>query len=71
MSVKSTLVNRFVGKKKAIYKNAGTTRDRNDFVVSGKIKVYRYRYAGMEHSDINEFSKALSRQLDAAISAAI
>ena len=38
---KSTLFNRFVGKKKAIiHSMPGTTRDRNDFVVNWKDKSF-------------------------------
>jgi len=66
---KSTLFNRFVGKKKAIIHDMpGTTRDRNDFVVNWKDKSFIVTDTAGWSSDINEFSKAMSRQLDAAIS---
>lgn len=66
---KSTLFNRFVGKKKAIIHDMpGTTRDRNDFVVNWKDKSFIVTDTAGWSSDISEFSKAMSRQLDAAIS---
>ena len=65
---KSTLFNRFVGKKKAIiHSMPGTTRDRNDFIVNWKDKSFIVTDTAGWSSDVSEFSKSMSQQLDVAI----
>lgn len=65
---KSTLFNRFVGKKKAIiHSMPGTTRDRNDFIVNWKDKSFIVTDTAGWSSDVSEFSKSMSQQLDTAI----
>lgn len=65
---KSTLFNRFVGKKKAIiHSMPGTTRDRNDFVVNWKDKSFIVTDTAGWSTNVSEFSKAMASQLDAAI----
>jgi GTP-binding protein len=65
---KSTLFNRFIGKKKAIiHKTPGTTRDRNDYEVSWKDKKFIITDTAGWSKDIFVFSMDMSRQLDIAI----
>ncbi len=65
---KSTLFNRFIGRKKAIVHNvAGTTRDRNDYEVTWKDKHFIVTDTAGWSSDVSEFSESMSRQLNTAI----
>ncbi|MDR1926717.1 MAG: ribosome biogenesis GTPase Der [Endomicrobium sp.] len=65
---KSTLFNRFIGRKKAIiHKTPGTTRDRNDYEVSWKNKKFVITDTAGWSTDIFVFSKDMSRQLEIAI----
>ncbi len=65
---KSTLFNRFAGRKKAIVHDiAGTTRDRNDYEIKWKDKHFIITDTAGWSSDVNEFSESMSRQLNAAI----
>lgn len=65
---KSTLFNRFVGRKKAIVHNiAGTTRDRNDYEVVWKDKHFIVTDTAGWSNDISEFSESMSRQLNTAV----
>lgn len=65
---KSTLFNRFIGRKKAIVHDiAGTTRDRNDYEVTWKDKHFIVTDTAGWSSDVNEFSESMSRQLNMAV----
>ncbi|MFA7674909.1 MAG: GTPase, partial [Endomicrobiia bacterium] len=65
---KSTLFNRFIGRKKAIiHDTPGTTRDRNDFAIKWKDKHFIVTDTAGWSSNVSEFSKAMSQQLDMAI----
>ena len=65
---KSTLFNRFIGKKKAIIHSiAGTTRDRNDYEVKWKGKKFIVTDTAGWSSNVSEFSESMSQQLDIAI----
>ena len=65
---KSTLFNRFIGRKKAIIHNiAGTTRDRNDYEVKWKNKHFIVTDTAGWSSNVSEFSESMSQQLDIAI----
>lgn len=68
---KSTLFNRFIGRKKAIiHKTPGTTRDRNDYEVSWKDKKFIVTDTAGWSSDESVFSKEMAKQLDAAVAQA-
>ena len=65
---KSTLFNRFIGRKKAIIHSiAGTTRDRNDYEVKWKNKHFIVTDTAGWSSNVSEFSESMSQQLDIAI----
>jgi len=65
---KSTLFNRFVGRKKAIIHDMpGTTRDRNDYVINWKDKKFIITDTAGWSNDDNEFSESMSEQLNNAI----
>ena len=65
---KSTLFNRFIGRKKAIIHAApGTTRDRNDYEVNWKDKKFIVTDTAGWSSDESVFSKEMAKQLDAAV----
>ena len=65
---KSTLFNRFIGRKKAIVHNiAGTTRDRNDYEVVWKDKHFIVTDTAGWSRDVSEFSESMSQQLNLAI----
>ena len=65
---KSTLFNRFIGRKKAIIHSvAGTTRDRNDYEVKWKDKHFIVTDTAGWSTDVSEFSESMSQQLDIAI----
>ncbi|MGE4384722.1 MAG: ribosome biogenesis GTPase Der [Endomicrobiaceae bacterium] len=65
---KSTLFNRFIGRKKAIIHNIpGTTRDRNDFAIKWKDKNFIVTDTAGWSSNVSEFSHAMSQQLDMAV----
>ena len=65
---KSTLFNRFAGRKKAIVHDiAGTTRDRNDYEIKWKDKHFIITDTAGWSSDDNEFSESMSEQLNNAI----
>ena len=65
---KSTLFNRFIGKKKAIIHSiAGTTRDRNDYEVKWKGRKFIVTDTAGWSSNVSEFSESMSQQLDIAI----
>ena len=65
---KSTLFNRFVGRKKAIIHDMpGTTRDRNDYVINWKDKKFIITDTAGWSNDDNEFSQSMSEQLNSAI----
>jgi GTP-binding protein len=65
---KSTLFNRFIGRRKAlIHETPGTTRDRNDYEVIWKDKKFIVTDTAGWSSDISVFSKGMSRQLDIAV----
>ncbi len=65
---KSTLFNRFIGRKKAIIHSvAGTTRDRNDYEVKWKDKHFIVTDTAGWSTDVSEFSQSMSQQLDIAI----
>ncbi|MDR1695509.1 MAG: ribosome biogenesis GTPase Der [Endomicrobium sp.] len=68
---KSTLFNRFIGRKKAIiHEMPGTTRDRNDYEVNWKDKKFIVTDTAGWSSDVSVFSKDMSRQLDTAVAQA-
>ncbi len=68
---KSTLFNRFIGKKKAIVHDiAGTTRDRNDYEVTWKDKHFIVTDTAGWSTEISEFSESMSQQLNLAIESA-
>ena len=65
---KSTLFNRFIGRKKAIVHNiAGTTRDRNDYEVTWKDKRFIVTDTAGWSTEVSEFSESMSQQLNLAI----
>lgn len=65
---KSTLFNRFIGRKKAIiHETPGTTRDRNDYEVSWKDKKFIVTDTAGWSSDVSVFSKEMAKQLDMAV----
>ncbi|MDR0978234.1 MAG: ribosome biogenesis GTPase Der [Endomicrobium sp.] len=65
---KSTLFNRFVGRKKAIvHETPGTTRDRNDYEILWKDKKFIITDTAGWSKDIFVFSADMSRQLDIAV----
>jgi GTP-binding protein len=65
---KSTLFNRFIGRKKAIiHKTPGTTRDRNDHEVLWKDKKFIITDTAGWSKDVFVFSVDMSRQLGIAI----
>ncbi|MDR2425887.1 MAG: ribosome biogenesis GTPase Der [Endomicrobium sp.] len=65
---KSTLFNRFIGRKKAIiHKTPGTTRDRNDYEVNWKDKKFIVTDTAGWSGDESVFSKDMARQLDMAV----
>ncbi len=65
---KSTLFNRFIGRKKAIVHNiAGTTRDRNDYEVTWKDKHFIVTDTAGWSTEVSEFSESMSQQLNLAI----
>jgi len=65
---KSTLFNRFIGRKKAIiHDTPGTTRDRNDFAIKWKDKNFIVTDTAGWSSNVSEFSHAMSQQLDMAV----
>ncbi|MDR1941433.1 MAG: 50S ribosome-binding GTPase [Endomicrobium sp.] len=65
---KSTLFNRFIGRKKAIiHEKPGTTRDRNDYEVFWKDKKFIVTDTAGWSSDVSVFSKDMARQLAAAV----
>ncbi|MDR3111662.1 MAG: ribosome biogenesis GTPase Der [Elusimicrobiota bacterium] len=66
---KSTLFNRFVGKKKAIiHDKPGTTRDRNDYEIIWKDKKFIVTDTAGWSKDLGVFSKEMSFQLELAVS---
>jgi GTP-binding protein len=68
---KSTLFNRFIGRKKAIiHETPGTTRDRNDYEVVWKDKKFIVSDTAGWSSDVSVFSKDMARQLACAVSKA-
>ena len=68
---KSTLFNRFIGRKKAIiHEMPGTTRDRNDYEVDWKNKKFIVTDTAGWSSDESVFSKDMAKQLDIAVSQA-
>jgi GTP-binding protein len=68
---KSTLFNRFIGRKKAImHETPGTTRDRNDYEVVWKDKKFIVTDTAGWSSDVSVFSKDMARQLASAVSKA-
>ena len=65
---KSTLFNRFIGRKKAIiHATPGTTRDRNDYEVNWKDKRFIVTDTAGWSGDESVFSKEMAKQLDAAV----
>ncbi|MCL2144417.1 MAG: ribosome biogenesis GTPase Der [Endomicrobia bacterium] len=65
---KSTLFNRFIGRKKAIiHAVPGTTRDRNDYEVHWKDKKFIVTDTAGWSNDESVFSKDMAKQLDAAV----
>jgi GTP-binding protein len=65
---KSTLFNRFIGRRKAIiHETPGTTRDRNDYEVSWKNKKFIVTDTAGWSTDIFVFSMDMARQLEIAI----
>ncbi|MDR3113368.1 MAG: 50S ribosome-binding GTPase [Endomicrobium sp.] len=65
---KSTLFNRFIGRKKAIiHETPGTTRDRNDYEVVWKDKKFIVTDTAGWSSDVSVFSKDMARQLSRAV----
>lgn len=65
---KSTLFNRFIGRKKAIiHKTPGTTRDRNDYEVHWKDKKFIVTDTAGWSSDESVFSKDMAKQLEAGV----
>ena len=65
---KSTLFNRFIGRKKAIIHDMpGTTRDRNDYEVNWKDKKFIITDTAGWSGDESVFSKEMERQLDLAV----
>jgi len=68
---KSTLFNRFVGRKKAIiHEMPGTTRDRNDYEVNWKDKKFIVTDTAGWSGDESVFSKDMERQLNLAVAQA-
>jgi len=65
---KSTLFNRFIGKRKNIvHEMSGTTRDRNDYEVLWKDKKFIITDTAGWSADVSSLSKNMSRQIDIAI----
>jgi GTP-binding protein len=65
---KSTLFNRFVGKKKAIVHDMpGTTRDRNDYEILWKDKKFIVTDTAGWSGDESVFSKDMEKQLNTAV----
>ncbi|MCL2485126.1 MAG: ribosome biogenesis GTPase Der [Endomicrobia bacterium] len=65
---KSTLFNRFIGRKKAIiHEMPGTTRDRNDYEVNWKDKKFIVTDTAGWSSDVSVFSEEMAKQLDIAV----
>ncbi|AKL97920.1 ribosome biogenesis GTPase Der [Endomicrobium proavitum] len=65
---KSTLFNRFIGRKKAIiHDTPGTTRDRNDYEVNWKDKKFIVTDTAGWSGDESVFSKDMERQLNLAV----
>jgi GTP-binding protein len=65
---KSTLFNRFVGKKKSIvHKISGTTRDRNDYEIFWKDKKFIITDTAGWSMDSSLLPGSISRQIDSAI----
>ena len=65
---KSTLFNRFIGRKKAIIHDMpGTTRDRNDYEVNWKDKKFIVTDTAGWSGDESVFSKDMGRQLNLAV----
>ncbi|MCL2334782.1 MAG: ribosome biogenesis GTPase Der [Endomicrobia bacterium] len=65
---KSTLFNRFIGRKKAIiHETPGTTRDRNDYEVLWKDKKFIVTDTAGWSSEESVFSKEMAKQLDTAV----
>ncbi|MDR3071339.1 MAG: ribosome biogenesis GTPase Der [Endomicrobium sp.] len=65
---KSTLFNRFIGKRKAIvHETPGTTRDRNDYEIMWKDKKFIVTDTAGWSADISIFSKEMLHQLEIAV----
>jgi len=65
---KSTLFNRFIGKRKSIvYRKSGTTRDRNDYEIFWKDKKFIVTDTAGWSKDVSLLSENISRQIDIAV----